>query len=37
MKLIVCPVISLNVVFVVKSILLIKQQEIVSVCYSSFE
>ena len=32
MKLIVCPVISLTVVFVVENILLIKQQEIVSVC-----
>ena len=32
MKLIVCPVISLNVVFVVENILLIKQ-EIVSVYY----
>ena len=33
MKLIVCLVISLTVVFVVENILLIKQQEIVSVCY----
>ena len=33
MKLIVCPVISLNIVVVVENILLIKQQEIVSVCY----
>ena len=33
MKLIVCLVISLTVVCVVENILLIKQQEIVAVCY----
>ena len=36
MKLIVCPVISLKVVFVVEIILLIKQQDIVSVCFNLF-